>query len=604
MRAWVLALLLVASGLAGCIGSDPAPEAGDELTAATLEEPLDVDPSELGEMPVERVHYEFGYTRVSNGGSPQTYPAKLNGSIHYPSEGEGPFPVVLFQHGRHSTCAVGPSSEEAGTPVRVLGTHACPNAEPVAEPVDSYQGYAYLAENLASHGYVVASVNTNDVNDRDAHGDYGAQARAQLLLRTLDRLERLDEGEDPSQAGGESAGDLADALEGRLAMDEIGLVGHSRGGEGVVHAVEYNENREQGTPHAIDAVFAIAPIDATDSIADGVDLAVLLPYCDGDVSSLSGAEMYDRHRYETSGDHDRYQFLAMGANHNAYNTVWDEHSDDASYLDDAYCGSYREEGGGRLSSEDQRRHAEVLIPAFLRVHVGDETELSPVLDGRTHLPASACPTDLDECPHVIHRTHHPPTDQVRVIEDTRGPQTLSSSDLGSSVEFEGFANASTCDPEDCPGQPNVQGAHQLTLTWRKPGAAYRIPAPGGSIDLSEATSLALRVGVNVGHEANPDDASQDASLVLADAEGNRDDVDLGNHSDALFYPPGSNPDSDVPSVYFVGPADDNAKVTLNQVRVPLEAFEDVDTTRVSEISLVFDETPSGSVQLTDLMLVE
>ena len=79
--------------------------------------------------------------------------ADLRGALFIP-RGRGPFPVVLFQHGRHATCKV---------VVETLGP-GCRDT-PVTSVVPSYRGYDYLAENLASHGYLVMSVDANDVND-------------------------------------------------------------------------------------------------------------------------------------------------------------------------------------------------------------------------------------------------------------------------------------------------------------------------------------------------------------------------------------------------------------------------------------------------------
>ena len=83
-------------------------------------------------------------------------------------------------------------------------------------------------------------------------------------------------------------------------------MGHSRGGEGVTAFIDYNRTRPEtldplsGNPDAgprypgLRAVFALAPIDAADQAPTGVHFATLLPYCDGDVSTLAGNEAYER----------------------------------------------------------------------------------------------------------------------------------------------------------------------------------------------------------------------------------------------------------------------------------------------------------------------
>jgi len=81
-------------------------------------------------------------------------------------------------------------------------------------------------------------------------------------------------------------------------------------------------------------------------------------------------------------------------------------------------------------------------------------------------------------------------------------------------------------------------------------------------------------------------------------------VAAANASEALFYPPGSAEDpaqEDLlePTVY-----DDNAKNTLNQMRIPLATFaaQGVDLATVERVELAVDRTPSGSVQVADLAL--
>ena len=62
----------------------------------------------------------------------------------------------MLLHGRHSTCHQG---SQAG------GGWPCAAGW---ETIPSFQGYDYLAENLASWGYIVVSVSANGINARDS----------------------------------------------------------------------------------------------------------------------------------------------------------------------------------------------------------------------------------------------------------------------------------------------------------------------------------------------------------------------------------------------------------------------------------------------------
>jgi dienelactone hydrolase len=141
--------------------------------------------------------------------------SQVAGWIRYPQDPKplapkGRFPVIVFEHGQHSP----------------------------SDP--SYKGYDYLAEELASHGYVVLSVDGNAINAGPEGGDWSGQARAQLILGTLDRLQEIDKKGQVDESG--EAGPL-DVLKGKLDFTRVGIMGHSRGGQGVSNAIKYNQTR-------------------------------------------------------------------------------------------------------------------------------------------------------------------------------------------------------------------------------------------------------------------------------------------------------------------------------------------------------------------------
>src|SRR5215510_15739251 len=61
------------------------------------------DPGTPGPLAVTREEYNFGDTAFQPSNFPG--PVELLASIHYPTNlAAGPFPVILFLHGRHATC--------------------------------------------------------------------------------------------------------------------------------------------------------------------------------------------------------------------------------------------------------------------------------------------------------------------------------------------------------------------------------------------------------------------------------------------------------------------------------------------------------------------
>src|SRR5215208_6890421 len=138
------------------------------------------DPGTPGPLSVTREEYNFGDTAFQPTEFPG--PVELRASIHYPTNlPGGPHPVIVLLHGRHATCFKGGSQ---------LLQWPCTNG---SETIPSFQGYDYVSEVLASHGYVVVSVSSNGVNAVDnSVFDLGASARAELLQRHLDILKTFN----------------------------------------------------------------------------------------------------------------------------------------------------------------------------------------------------------------------------------------------------------------------------------------------------------------------------------------------------------------------------------------------------------------------------
>ncbi len=111
-------------------------------------------------------------------------------------------------------------------------------------------------------------------------------------------------------------------------------MGHSRGGEGMRDTlVQYKDAGSLWKSHigpvGFKVLYEIGPVDRqTARTPNALDVAwnVLLPYCDGDVADLQGVRPFDRMLLIQGEQAPRLKsaFAVYGANHNFYNTEWQQ----------------------------------------------------------------------------------------------------------------------------------------------------------------------------------------------------------------------------------------------------------------------------------------
>lgn len=271
------------------------------------------------------------------GFGPSSFP--LNARVWYP-DGDGPFPLVLIVHGNH-------------------------DMKKFSDP-----GYAYLGELLASRGYIFASVDENFLN-----GDISNEndARGWLLLKHLEAFREWN-----ARSG--------NPFTGKVDLANIGLIGHSRGGEAVAHAASFNRlpylPDDASVPldfnFAIKALIAIAPSDGQYQPADrleplsNVNYFVLHGAHDGDVSSFVGQRQYQRLRFTDDNPWFKSALYIYRANHGQFNTSWGDND-----LGGGMSGFILDKRAF-LSGDDQRRIAKVYISAFLDATLRGRREYLPM----------------------------------------------------------------------------------------------------------------------------------------------------------------------------------------------------------------------------------
>jgi dienelactone hydrolase len=556
------------------------------------------DPMALGPTAVKEAHYEGGQTvLVDPAGA--TYLGEIAGSAAYPSPGQpgGPFPVVLLIHGNHGTCTLG-GADAVGWP--------CPST-PASEQIPSHAGYRGLAVALASHGYIVLSLDANAVNTYNVAGDKGANERAQLLERTLDMLgSRNVAAPAPSAGTTGSVDELGGDLVGRVDLTRIGMMGHSRGGEAVNTAIEHLRARTDGPTYdgALKAVISLAGTDYNLPVTSRTNLATILPLCDGDVYDLQSVFAYDRHHLDDPATPFAHTLWSIGGtNHNYFNTVWT--GDDYGGSDPA-C-SRASSTSVRLQPAEQRAVGYALMASYLRRYVGPEPAFDPYVTGAAPLPSSACPV-TQACTGLVKTSYLAPGAQRTFVGPARpGAEALSTSALGEPLAASGWATFSSCDPHadnghdgnsrdpgaasGCPTNPHRSRTRQWTLAWDTEDAVLSLPLPADAVPAPTAGEgeavLGLRVAPNFQDTAHTPAGGPDLLVTVVDVEGRRATEPVSAHATSLVPPPGG----------------DFRKQTLDGVRIPLAAYaaQGVDVDHLAAVELS-PGSPVGSVQVGDLVL--
>lgn len=248
----------------------------------------------------------------------------MEGIVWYPQERSG-CPTLFIIHGNHGWT-----------------TESC-------------LGYEYLGTYLASHGYVVVSVDENACNGLIGEND----GRAVLLLENIKQVQAYNQQE-------------GNPLYQKMDYGRLALAGHSRGGEAIAEAclfngLEYypdNGSHAFGYHFSIQSLIAIAPtcgqyqpsgrsVDLQD-----VNYMVLHGANDQDVSAFMGMEQYEDVSFSGEKECLKTSLYVAGLNHGQFNSEWGKY-------DMVKPMSHMLNVENFLSQEEQQQIAKIFIKAFL-----------------------------------------------------------------------------------------------------------------------------------------------------------------------------------------------------------------------------------------------
>jgi hypothetical protein len=547
---------------------------------------------------------------------------ELEGRIYLPSTA-GPHPLVIFLHGRHSTCY-------NLTTLRSSSAWPCPTG---TTPILSYAGYDGGGDALAADGYTVVSISANSINAYDGSlgADAGAVARGQLILDSLTMLKAANAGSpvsyhdtatnadvtldqalvagrttspDPTETV--SAADLVNTMD----FDDIGLMGHSRGGEGAVTAGVLNEGL--ANPWHIKSIFALAPIDFTRATLPDVITTTLLPYCDGDVSDQQGQHFYADSRNAFSDNVQRSDIWVMGTDHDFYNSSWtppypgasDDWTAGGQSATNSVCGASAPTTS-RLTPAQQFQVGSAYLAGFFELTLGGQTQYQGMFDGSGLEPPSVAAfadvrtiaqqpaderddiTDFASTSPLVNTS----TTATAVVCASRYGRTVP--EPVPSCTSPTVALASAQQPYWTPASyaPNVPLNQMTHLTWTATTGSLSVTIPAAKQDVSSFDEMTVN--------ASPDDSvttGTDMTVTVSDSSGH-------TYSSLLSalnpWTVNRMPQSTTPSA-------DLGKIVLQQAHVPTAtlAAAGLDLTHISRVTFTaavgLDGTTTGGEYLQDL----
>jgi hypothetical protein len=521
---------------------------------------------------------------------------ELWSKVYRPAALTSPASLAIFLHGNGRPCGKGynPRIDDSFADA-VTGT--CPPGYRVA-PV--HEGFAYLAEPLASWGYVVVSINAT----RGLAGPTGVQgdstlnaARGRLVLKHLQLLSQW------SAIRGSTPASLGIDLYGKLDFRHVGLMGHSRGGEGVRAAIAAYKAAGSEWPKRIlapvnfDGLFEIGTVDTQElsiSVPSGVAYGVLLPMCDGDSAGLTGMRVFDRTMISATAAGDsriKASMTVWGANHNYYNSEY--HGDDTRGTGCVgYAPIFTPCKGpqaantityctGQVGSQAQRATGLALVSAFFRGNVGAASD--PAFN-RTFDPLWTLPASLGRITRIDRGFNVSTGAGTTLLEDFTSQSGLSKSGAANVYSQVSVTHGGV--PEH--GSDAAPSLRAARISWTVPGRntyhQFQFAEPGAGIDIPQDSVLEFRV-----EQTETSHAPQANFLVRLVSPSGRMSSPVHISRYVVLTRP-------------VGSGRRGLHTVLQTARIPVRDFMSLDVWRAEGMRFIFDQTPNASIYVADIRL--
>jgi hypothetical protein len=491
-------------------------------------------------------------------------------------QGKGPFPLVLIVHGNHA----------------------------MDQPSDP--GYAYLGQLLASQGFIFVSVDENFLNDGGAGAltnPFPTSVGKEMAARAWVLLEHLKQWSDWNSSP-------SSFLYAKVDMDQIALIGHSRGGEAVVVADLFNGMGAYPDDATVPfdfhfhlrAIAAIAPTEGLYELRSShihlrdQNYLVMGGSLDGDNgTSFLGEAQYSRATFSGQVDVFKASVYINGANHGQFNTAWGRNDAGTVYkflTDERYV----------IPAIEQRQIAQVYLAAFLDITLKGQTGYRALFqdprNGAAWLPGTL----------IVSNYADGQTRWLTDFEHDADPTTGANPDVA--IMDEKLSVWREDDPEL---KLSKLGTHLAILGWDRvhphATASYRIAfreplraSPDSALvfSASQIETDTLPTGFQTaGRRSKPDAEPLDWTIELTDAAGQTARLALSR--DQLLYP-------QIKGEPYRGGIirGHDSELVMRRYCFPIHDFlalnPNLNPGRLVEIRFAFDHSRQGAIALNDVGL--
>jgi hypothetical protein len=421
----------------------------------------------------------------------------------------------------------------------------------------SYTSYDALLEHFAKSGFVAVSINLNT--------GMSALGRANMLFQHLAVLNAVFAGK---------------------VQNNIGIMGHSRGGEAVLKAARLNHELALG--HGINALISLAPTDQYGK--ESMTSAWAKPYFvlygsrDGDIDGgiwtpgytvpQTGFALYDR----ASGAQKSMAFVYRATHNGFVTTNYDAEAGDVPEL---------------LDPADQQPITRAYMNAFFRQHLKGEGAQWEGLFRGDWRPASVSPT-------VRLFTQYQAVVRKEVDAFTDAASNWQSSTIGGTVTHGGSLPTDPSEGNlhhdasvaglDAKSPHDTKG---LLVRWDNLNDRLDFTVPAAHKNVSSFAALSLRVSQKADSAQNPAGQPQNLRVVLRDGGGLERAIRVSAFAEI--------PAPDVRATAAL------SKSALCTIRIPLASYTivcagvpKVDLTNVDRVSLLFSEKVTGEIDVDSI----